>query len=319
MNQRRMVLIILVALVVPTIFLFQNCSKVSLERPLTVESLQPMSGKIEICLSGALQNYTLQTSFVANLNLVNTRGTIELDSDGDGVADSEELQYGLNPLQRRSHGKVLDKICLSLSHNGNCAAMGPSCSGTSNQLGLNDCDQKALGLDLVAGHPSQGLDSDRDGIPDLLEIIRGTLPNQIDNLDDPDHDLILNFEEISRGSNPTFHDATMNSRFEVKTSTQKVSNSSPTCGGELWELSIHDLPWIATDSAFQDSSSVSAPGLSLSRAKGSNVGVVILKLVPRPGQSGYARVMYRPLLLNSSTSTIDGSLADFHLAGEVLP
>ena len=52
--------------------------------------------------------------------------------------------------------------------------MAISCQAQPTNMGLNDCDILMLDLDrLTQVNPMGGLDSDRDGIPDLFEILNG--------------------------------------------------------------------------------------------------------------------------------------------------
>lgn len=107
-------------------------------------------------------------------------------------------------------------ICWNLAGNPNCAPNLPACSTVENPLGLSECDLKGMGLDSLYSHPVQGLDSDKDAIPDIVEILKGTLPNLTDNLADPDHDGLLNQDEIAQGSNPLFSDAAFPERWKMQ-------------------------------------------------------------------------------------------------------
>lgn len=107
----------------------------------------------------------------------------DTDDDNDGLADSIELQYGLNPLD--SSDALAD-----FDHDG-----------------LTNTQEIALGTDL------KNEDSDSDGMPDKWELDNQLQPlNEADapvdlvnpdyTLADPDNDGLFNIDEFKHGTNP---------------------------------------------------------------------------------------------------------------------
>ncbi|HEY1101634.1 MAG TPA: hypothetical protein VGF99_22030, partial [Myxococcota bacterium] len=151
------------------------------------------------------RNVFLKKSFVvANLN-ARTRpdGVTVADSDADGLADEEELDYGTDPTLRDTDGDGIgDKVELLLQTTGLDPLVfddPPGCRFLDEEIrttvdsdgdGLLDCEESLLRLD-----PSL-FDSDADGLPDLLEVYGGTNFLADDGLDDDDFDGSTNIEEL---------------------------------------------------------------------------------------------------------------------------
>ncbi|MBX2986974.1 MAG: hypothetical protein KF802_03665 [Bdellovibrionaceae bacterium] len=297
--------------------LYQNCARVELEQPSIEEPLKIFSGTMKLCLDGSYSTKTIESASAYNLNVVNRGRGYQLDSDGDGLTDNEELRYGFDPRNRRSNGKYLDKICLDLSGSNDCGALNTTCSKQPNMLGLSDCDWQILGLDLVGTNRDKGLDSDNDGMTDLIELLRGTQPNVKDDLDDPDHDLVRNFDEIRRGSNVLYFDEPFSSPLEVKSSLTKKTGD-PSCAGESWEFRVDQLTQVKAPAVRDDlEGGIPTGGLTFTRGEDENTAVIILKLQPQPGQTGEAEILIRPVILGPALENLDGTMADFVSAGRV--
>src|SRR4029077_15232811 len=108
---------------------------------------------------------------------------LNADTDGDGVGDAIEhsLQVpGLNfdPLVAQ---KPIE--CMLIT----------DLTADSDGDGLTDCEEAVLRTD-----PSL-VDTDRDGIPDLVEVRRASNPLANDQLVDSDQDGLANGREVSEG------------------------------------------------------------------------------------------------------------------------
>lgn len=293
---------------------FQNCANVQLEQEAVVAFSQS-AGSLNLCLKNAYQNYTVKNHFVVNLNAANRGKSLAIDSDADGLTDVEELQYGFNPLARYSQSRLLDGICMELGGGNDCRSYEPSCSGIKNNLGLTDCDIKALHWDVFMGHPNLGIDTDQDGIPDLLELLRKTDPKVSDALADPDGDNLLSEREIQLGRNPFYFDNDFDPRLLTQESFGRVQDGS--CPGEAWALSVTQMP-ILIGPRFTDTAVSNGDVLSLSHEENENVILLIFKLTPKAGFGGNDIVLYRKVLLGKAQPSFHLTEIDLVKAGEVL-
>lgn len=109
-----------------------------------------------------------------------------LDSDGDGITDDDEMEIGTDPNDADSDDDgIIDGDEEFLGTN-------PS-DADSDDDGINDGDELIIGTD-----PNDA-DSDDDGITDGDEINQGTDPTN----DDTDGDGVSDFNEIENGTDPT--------------------------------------------------------------------------------------------------------------------
>jgi Bacterial TSP3 repeat len=116
------------------------------------------------------------------------------DTDGDGLSDLRERDFGSNPLQRDSDGDLVDDY-----------------------------------REVIVGTNPQDKDTDRDGVDDRTEIIRGTATPPDTDRDgtpdwleygDADHDRLDDLEERWLGSKPNEADSdfdAVDDYFEVAT------------------------------------------------------------------------------------------------------
>lgn len=312
--------LLLLSLFVGTVLVlsFQNCAQVPLEKAIPSVAPFAVKGEMELCIEDPA-NYTVENFLIANLNMTPTRGEISEDSDADGIADIEEEALGFNPLKRRTNGKILDGLCLDLSGSSRCLEQVPvGCSATSQILGLNDCDIQTMRLDSLYDHPTQGLDSDKDGIVDLLEILFGTLPNRHDSNDDPDHDGIVNGLEIQQGTNPSFSNSNLDSANLIDYKVTK-GEASPTCNGEVWNVIVNRLPLAGVKAYLDPLDSGNSLSPSLSHEDNENVIAVFVKLKPLGGYTGNNKIYFKDFKINRSVHEFKYYLKDFRAAGEVLP
>ncbi len=296
---------------------FQNCSEVNLRMD-TIEAPAIAQGKTHLCLPAG---FTLENFFAINLNILHGPEGLELDSDADGVSDRFEKEVGLNHLKRRSKGRLLDKICLDLTADGDCTSQSQNCSLERTPLGLTECDMEALGLNSLFAHPVQGLDSDKDGIPDLVEILRGTQANVADAHEDPDRDLITNVNEILRGSNPIKYDPDWVPNIFTSMNTVKRDDlmEKYDCQTELWQINIDSFPFTTQISEFVDEIDDEENVLSFSRPTGSNIALLVFRLRSSLGNNSLSQIYYRPIIVHRMQMSLDSLFEDFILAGEILP
>ena len=297
------------------------CSKVQLlkksEYDLRVPSF--VTGKGIICIPA---NYSLETFTVTNLNAVFKDGKLTSDSDHDGLGDDEEVVLGFDPLNDRSQGLIMDRLCLNTTAQNDCSTMDLQCDGRENDLGISDCDIKAAGLDNLYDHPDMGLDSDKDGIVDLLEIRAGGFPGVKDDTNDMDGDGVINREEYFQGSEIRRYDLDLESRYRTKVELSKLDGQqSEGCEGQSWSVDLNQLPLVTTQE-YKDLKDRVRPGVKMSHGENGNIVLMVYKIRP-DGGTGDSQVWYDFVEVFHSTSTefqnmvIDGE--NFQLAGLVEP
>jgi hypothetical protein len=147
----------------------------------------------------------LRELVVWNENAILRDGALAADSDGDGLTDAEEERRGTDPLNRDTDGDGIgDLLELQLSavraeldphtpHDPPECTTIPKPYGDSDVDGLNDCEEALIRTDPYL------VDTDRDGIPDVVEALRGGQPLVNDRLVDTDRDGISNGDEYKRG------------------------------------------------------------------------------------------------------------------------
>ena len=157
----------------------------------------------------------------------NVRAGVELvhaDSDGDGLWDDEEDEYGTDPTLKDTDGDgFTDFFEIRVSSPGheldpldptdsNCdaGAVGVDSDGD----GLSDCEE------LVKGTNRLVPDTDTDGIPDGIEFQMGTNPLEIQHTTDSDFDGIVDWLEVQRHTNVTSNDPRIQERYSYQYDVQ---------------------------------------------------------------------------------------------------
>ncbi len=188
---------------------------------------------------GLRQPYTIKKFGVVNLTALMEKGYLKADSDMDGLADEMEEELGFDPTKRRSlvnENEVIDGLCFGVSAQ-ECQVR--QVCGTSNPLGINVCDAEAFGL-------NDGIDSDRDDIPDLVEMLKGTNPNVDDTLSNNDGDELYLHEELAVGRSPTFNDRGIKPELLLQFANAKSVKPLAPCTREQesWNYEIQHIPLI---------------------------------------------------------------------------
>ncbi|MCC6809077.1 MAG: VWA domain-containing protein [Deltaproteobacteria bacterium] len=150
---------------------------------------------------------------VYNPNAIIKDGVVQPDSDQDGLTDDEEAQFGTDPtlwdtdgdlvgdaIERfvRVPGSTFDPLVPALPTE--CTLLANP-GADSDADGLLDCEEIVLRTE-----PSLP-DSDKDGIPDLVEVRRGGNALVDDALNDTDRDGLPNGDELKSGLDVSSSDA----------------------------------------------------------------------------------------------------------------
>lgn len=275
-------------------------------------------GKGSLCLP---EDQVLVTFQVTNLNSVVYQGKLTHDSDGDGLPDDEEMRLGFDPLSYRTSGVLSDRLCLTVSGQSDCSTMDIQCDQRENALGLSECDMKAAGLDAMYDHPDQGLDSDKDGIIDFVEIRAGGFPGLRDESNDMDGDGIINREEYLQGLEIRRYDQDLDEGSRTLVEVNKQGDGIDTCNGHSWSVNLKQVPLVVTQE-YSDSGDGSRQGLKLSHRLKGNIILMVFKTRPAAGD-GRGQIWYQYFEAAHSTELMFQEISitqeAFKLAGEVEP
>jgi len=144
----------------------------------------------------------------------NVRPGLELvyvDSDGDGLIDSDEAAHGTDAFSSDSDGDGLsDYFEIAVSSPGHrldpllqdspCDSVGDDPWPDTDRDGLTDCEEYVKGTD------RRMVDTDTDGIPDGIEFVMGTNPLEIQDTNDSDFDGMVDWLEVQKHTNVTSND-----------------------------------------------------------------------------------------------------------------
>lgn len=251
---------------------FQNCGNVKVAEPVEVLSSNAKNGVGFFCVPSG---YTLETFFITNLNVKSGKNGLVADTDGDGLSDAEEDAAGYDKYNRRSAGKVLDSVCEDLNYGVDCEKFTLSCDTSQSEFGLNECDKLALNVTMNI-QVGAGIDSDKDGIPDILEIRINSFPNLSDSTNDLDFDLANNITEAELGSSSRLSNKQIDPANLVQITKTKLTNAASCASGEYWQFTVTNLPTIPVRAFLDDNLSV----FSFSHAENENVIQTFVKIKP---------------------------------------
>jgi hypothetical protein len=228
--------------------LFWSC----LSQDQKVNQLRQLEKKIDPVASNSFElnilNYCTNLAdihadyFIIKENLVPTRDGYFLDTDGDGVADTEEdaknESLGITRDSKYSNNHELSDLVINVLNVNKNEQDKILCTNTgdSNGDGLNDCEKQYLGLD------SANWDFDKDGIPDLVELRQGLNPTIHDSFLDSDGDGILNIDEV-RVNAPINDRQTDQSIYE---NVRFVDRSSASSSVNCYDIKIENLVFVST-------------------------------------------------------------------------
>lgn len=143
---------------------------------------------------GAAESFKLSQFYTFNINArINSNNALDIDSDGDGLFDSEEIQLGKNPNNPRSNGVCGDKVAFISS---GCIQAGCDANIDKDGDSLNECEELTLGTSDL------DFDTDGDAAPDSIEVIYGLRPLLSDYKQDSNTDGVTNLNNLRYGLSP---------------------------------------------------------------------------------------------------------------------
>lgn len=218
--------------------------------------------------------FQLREYVVWNTNAILRGGTPQPDSDGDGLTDDEETSLGTDPTNPDTDGDgVGDKIEYDSEYKG--SEFNPLVAGLFTQCvniakpfpdsdgdGLNDCEEAVEGTDAFLQ------DTDADGLPDQLEVLRGVYPLVDDRLFDTDADGMANGLELRQGTDPNTNDSAAALLYAYSLSVAADGPGGADGGGAIVILApTPPFPF---------------PGVGIEAVSGSTPGTALLVASPGP-------------------------------------
>jgi len=182
----------------------------------------------------------LKNLIVSNSNVLATSSGLQVDSDGDGLTDSEEFEAGLNRTVRDTDDDGFsDPIEFRFARAGlDPRAPNPGCASEEDRRDV-DFDGLAACEELLLRTSTELYDTDADGVPDGLEVVAGTRPNESDNLADADLDGRRNGDEIRFHTSVGFNEGGERSALAYRYRTSEAGFNER--GGRCYDFTVENV------------------------------------------------------------------------------
>jgi hypothetical protein len=156
-----------------------------------------------------------------NHNVIPGVRVLYVDSDGDGLSDEEEREFGSDPVIRDTDfDGMSDYLEQRISAPGNefdptlfdspCVLSPQNDWPDTDTDGLADCEE------FVIGTARKIADTDADGIPDLIEFIARSNPLDAETTSDADFDGRIDWQEIHHHTNVRSNDPIIQQRYSYQ-------------------------------------------------------------------------------------------------------
>ena len=182
------------------------------------------------------------------LSLRQRGGQYHSDSDMDGLLDDDESILGYDPTHPRSQVQgVLDGICEKIGGIAHCHRAMEQITCHANSLmrgGFSDCDIKILKHHWKELNLDDSSDWDKDGVPNFIEIVKGTEPVIDDMNNDPDNDSLSTRFEIMRSKNPFEHEKFSSPHLPQVLIRNESSEEAPQCSQKVRHLILERVPFV---------------------------------------------------------------------------
>ncbi len=205
-----------------------------------------IKGTLQSINYGSLQAGLILKRLIAfNRNSIARNGKLLPDSDGDGLSDDQEAEFGTDPTLPDSDGDGLGdgvEIRMGFKPQNDPANVNiiSGCAATNDQDndGLNDCEERVIGTDSCIS------DTDGDGIPDIVEQNGGTNPLIAEDLADDDRDGLTNVGEIEKHTDALSADIEFQQEHGYGYSVKTAADTAD--GRACYDLNIFNVGLVKT-------------------------------------------------------------------------
>lgn len=257
-------------------------------------------------------NYELKKLYAVNINSITKEQHLLPDSDADGISDTEENSLGWNSLDQRSTS-INDSLCFKLGKSKETCLLQKSkikCDPSLFSLGFDDCDLKLSSK--IYGSQLNGFDTDKDLIPDFIELIKGTNPSRADSSDSAFGDSIDNISKIEQGLDVNSN-ANEYSLLEKQKMNIEFIEDHASCGDTIkgYQYTVHSMP-LQKISAFTDKST----GVyNFSHEENENIVLLISYWQPMGGLSLPEKIYTQQIRVGIDKA--DFKISDLNFLGEL--
>ncbi|MDJ0782193.1 MAG: hypothetical protein QNJ22_09490 [Desulfosarcinaceae bacterium] len=249
--------------------------------------------------------YSIKYLVAFNYNVRPGVELAQLDSDGDGLPDEEELLHGSNPDVADTDGDGMndflevrasspDRPLDPTTPDSPCDTPPDGIWPDSDNDGLNDCGEFVKGTQRLLP------DTDRDGIPDGIEFDMGTNPIMDDETDDDDYDGNEDWLEIQQHTNVRSNDPVYRSRYAYQYDIQDLGLVEINQGTEM-ASHVREYGFEISNIDVMDTNGYSVDGI-VYREPGTNV--IRLYIAQVPEDTPDMRPLFRmaEVIINTETS-----------------
>ncbi len=196
--------------------------------------------------------FALKDLVVDNHNARLSAGKMAVDSDGDGLLDSEEVEPGTDPTKADTDGDGFSDLLEVRLRNAGFDPLFPGDAdcrlpdqdrGDDDGDGLRNCEERFLGTN------SRLVDSDADGLPDAVEFRLGGNPVASDGLTDADFDGAANGLELRGHTDPTHDDTAQFSKTAYRYDVREAFDTTTPPGQLCYDFTVENITLVPVRNA----------------------------------------------------------------------
>src|SRR5690606_250249 len=127
---------------------------------------------------------------------------------------------------------------------------------------------------------------------------------------DLDHDGVLNWHEIQKGTSPRYNNENFDDLYSLNYEIFKASADKSQCSGEECIMKASRLHLIRVDE-FQDTETPETNSIDFSHDENENVYTVFVKLKKQMGFTGNSKMLFKDFKVSKGNQEFEFTLQDF--------